>query len=225
MTIRRLILPYSYRRRCYASKNTASTSYSDTVILPKTDFPAWFSNKLERRRLDEELARRCTGQELYNCQLHGDQSKPLFIVHDGPPYANGAVHIGHALNKILKDIAVRYRILKGYRVHFRPGWDCHGLPIELKALQQSHRGSSSSEKILKEVSEKLSPLEIRRRSKEFAAAALEIQKKAFESWSCLGDWNDPYVTFDKEYEARQIELFYELYRRGYVYRHYKVSVV
>ncbi|CAJ0749522.1 7325_t:CDS:10 [Entrophospora sp. SA101] len=145
--------------------------------------------------------------------------KELFILHDGPPYANGNLHIGHALNKILKDIINRYKILQGYKVKyvkksiysFIPGWDCHGLPIEFKAL--------SSFKNVKFAT--LKPMEIRKAAKESAMIALNVQKGEFESWGIIGDWKNPYKTLDKEYEIRQLKVFHEMVKKGYIYRQNK----
>ncbi|XP_004343303.1 isoleucyl-tRNA synthetase [Capsaspora owczarzaki ATCC 30864] len=136
-----------------------------------------------------------------------DAKHPLFILHDGPPYANGQLHLGHAMNKILKDIVVRHKVLRGNRVHFVPGWDCHGLPIELKALGDS---------LTKHV--EFTPAQLRTKAAQFAREAMEMQRKEFMSWGVLGDWQHPYLTMTPSYEARQLQVFYQLYTKKLIYR-------
>nr|CAG8472511.1 11615_t:CDS:10 [Entrophospora candida] len=180
-----------------SSKETNST-YSNTLLLPQTSFQLK-ANAIKREPLFRD---RCT-IDLYEWQLENNP-KELFILHDGPPYANGNLHIGHALNKILKDIINRYKILQGYKVNFIPGWDCHGLPIEFKAL--------SSFKNVKFAT--LKPMEIRKAAKESAMIALNVQKGEFESWGIIGDWKNPYKTLDKEYEIRQLKVFHEMVKKA-----------
>lgn len=134
-----------------------------------------------------------------------------FTLHDGPPYANGSPHMGHALNKILKDVTNRYKILQGYRVNYIPGWDCHGLPIELKALELL-KGAQRNE---------LTPQKIRTQAKSFALSQIEVQKKEFVRWGVLGDWDDPYLTMDPRYEAQQLGVFLKMFSAGLIYRDYK----
>ncbi|XP_012271517.1 isoleucine--tRNA ligase, mitochondrial isoform X2 [Orussus abietinus] len=134
--------------------------------------------------MDEYLLEKCGFAELYNWQRE-NLPGPDFILHDGPPYANGNPHMGHAINKILKDITLRSKVMKGQRVHYVPGWDCHGLPIEYKALSGS--GAKAAE---------LSPLEIRRRAREFAFKAVAKQREVFASWGIMADWNLPSVLKD-----------------------------
>ncbi|CAB4430686.1 unnamed protein product [Rhizophagus irregularis] len=141
---------------------------------------------------------RCS-KDLYKWQIENNP-KEMFILHDGPPYANGSLHIGHALNKILKDIINRYKVLHGYKVNYIPGWDCHGLPIELKALKELRGVDKSS----------LTPLQIRDVAKKSALEALEIQRKEFISW----DNGNPYRTLDKEYEVRQLQVFHNMMKKA-----------
>lgn len=138
------------------------------------------------------------------------QENPLepFILHDGPPYANGALHIGHALNKILKDVINKYKLLRGYKVRYVPGWDCHGLPIELKVLQ----GMSQAER------EALTPVTLRQKAKEFALKAQLDQCEGFKRYGVWGDWEKPYLTLNPDYEAKQIEVFGQMVLKGYIYR-------
>lgn len=145
-------------------KAKKAASYTNTVILPKSEFPT-FLNSEARVKLDEQIYRHRQFEQLYQWQRAREAPVGDFYLHDGPPYANGDVHIGHAVNKVLKDITGRYKMLMGYRVHFRPGWDCHGLPIELKSYNQT---------------EALSEVEIRQRAKKFAEDAAKMQMRAFK---------------------------------------------
>nr|WP_230966494.1 isoleucine--tRNA ligase [Nostoc commune] len=132
----------------------------------------------------------------------------LFILHDGPPYANGSLHIGHALNKILKDIINRYQMLQGRKVRYVPGWDCHGLPIELKVLQNM----KSAER------QNLTPLQLRQKAEEFALTTVNDQRQNFQRYGIWGDWENPYLTLKPEYEAAQIGVFGQMFLKGYIYR-------
>ncbi|XP_049724573.1 isoleucine--tRNA ligase, mitochondrial [Elephas maximus indicus] len=188
--------------------NPNSGKYRDTVLLPQTSFPM---KLLGRQQPDTELEiqQKCGFSELYSWQRER-KVKTEFCLHDGPPYANGDAHVGHALNKILKDIANRYHMMKGSKIHFVPGWDCHGLPIEIKVLSE-----------LGEKAQSLSAVEIREKARSFAKAAAEKQKSAFTRWGVMADWDNCYYTFDKKYEANQLRIFYEMYEKGLVYRAYK----
>ncbi|KAB1258534.1 Isoleucine--tRNA ligase; mitochondrial [Camelus dromedarius] len=189
-------------------QNSSSGSYRDTVLLPQTSFPM---KLLGRQQPDTELEiqQKCGFSELYSWQRER-KVKTEFCLHDGPPYANGDPHVGHALNKILKDIANRYHMMKGSKVHFVPGWDCHGLPIEIKVLTERDGKTQN-----------LSAMEIREKARSFAKAAVEKQKSAFIRWGIMADWNNCYYTFDGRYEARQLRLFYQMYDKGLIYRSYK----
>nr|XP_006826008.1 PREDICTED: isoleucine--tRNA ligase, mitochondrial-like [Saccoglossus kowalevskii] len=179
--------------------------YSATLNLPKTTFEVWGAGKRET-----DIQKTCGFAELYSWQRQQARDKE-FCLHDGPPYANGDPHIGHAVNKILKDILNRYKLLRGFKVHYVPGWDCHGLPIELKALSEK-----------KEDFKQLSPMEIRKKAFKYAQKSIKRQQDAFRRWGVMADWdNHCYFTFNKEYEASQLELFYQMYEKGYVYRDLK----
>jgi len=132
----------------------------------------------------------------------------LFTLHDGPPYANGDLHMGHALNKVLKDIINKFQILRGRKVRFVPGWDCHGLPIELKVLQKLDRKERQS----------LTTIQLREKATDYAKKQIENQMSGFRRWGIWGDWENPYLTLKKEYEAAQIKLFGEMVLKGYIYR-------
>nr|XP_034967261.1 isoleucine--tRNA ligase, mitochondrial isoform X2 [Zootoca vivipara] len=151
---------------------------------------------------------KCGFSELYSWQRQR-KTKQEFCLHDGPPYANGDPHVGHALNKILKDITNRFHVMRGYKVHYVPGWDCHGLPIELRALSEL------------EETEHLSPMEIRQKAKEFAEKVIEKQKEAFIRWGIMADWENCYHTFDSKYEAKQLGIFHQMFDKGYIYQDYK----
>src|SRR6266480_4782216 len=172
-------------------------SWSKTLHLPKSSLPA-------RPPLPSPYLTRCT-DALYSWQQESRQSAEQFVLHDGPPYANGSLHIGHALNKILKDVICRFQISQGKRVHYVPGWDCHGLPIEIKALQalQAHRDT-------------LEPPAIREAARTLAEKTVEAQKKGFKEWAVLGGWDSSWRTMDKSYILRQLRVFKCMVERGLI---------
>ena len=181
-------------------------SYKDSVNLPKTKFEMR-ANAVKR---EPELQQFWADEHIYD-RLSQDNPGDLFILHDGPPYANGSLHIGHALNKILKDFINRYQMLCGKKVRYVPGWDCHGLPIELKVLQNM----KSEERL------NLTPIELRRKAAAFAQQAVEKQRDSFKTYGVWGDWEHPYLTLKPEYEAAQIGVFGEMVLKGYIYRGFK----
>ncbi|KAL7379506.1 hypothetical protein ABVT39_000391 [Epinephelus coioides] len=180
--------------------------YRDTVLLPRTEFPMKLTGQ---KLLDREIQiqQECGFAELYSWQRER-KAKKEFCLHDGPPYANGDPHVGHALNKILKDIRNRFEMLRGRQVHYIPGWDCHGLPIELKAL--GDLGTSG-----------LTPLQIRKKAREFAEGAIARQRAAFQRWGVMADWDQCYYTYDGAYEAAQLKVFQEMHSKGFIYQDYK----
>ena len=182
---------------------TEPGSYKDTVNLPKTDFDMR-ANAVKR---EPELQTFWAEQQIYE-QLSQNNPGDLFILHDGPPYANGALHIGHALNKILKDTINKYQLLQGRKVRYVAGWDCHGLPIELKVLQT----------LKPEERKQLTPLSLRQKAKEFALNAVENQLQSFKRYGIWGDWEHPYLTLTPDYEAAQIGVFGQMVLKGYIYR-------
>ncbi|MEH1874847.1 isoleucine--tRNA ligase [Nostoc sp.] len=182
---------------------TESGSYKDTVNLPKTNFDMR-ANAIKR---EPEIQKFWEENKIYD-RLFENNPGELFILHDGPPYANGSLHIGHALNKILKDIINRYQMLQGRKVRYVPGWDCHGLPIELKVLQNM----KSAER------QNLTPLQLRQKAKEFALVAVNDQRNNFKRYGIWGDWENPYLTLKPEYEAAQIAVFGQMFLKGYIYR-------
>jgi isoleucyl-tRNA synthetase len=176
-------------------------NYKDTLILPTTSFPMrgdLVQNEPKRLAAWEE-------QGLYQRILarRRAQNAPEFILHDGPPFANGDVHMGTALNKLLKDLVVKSKTMAGHAVPFIPGWDCHGLPIEFKVVKEAAG---------------LEPAEIRRRSAEFANKFIDIQRNSFRRLGVFGDWANPYLTMDPEYEANILRVFAKLVENGAVYQ-------
>ncbi len=182
---------------------TESGSYKDTVNLPKTNFDMR-ANAIKR---EPEIQKFWEENKIYD-RLFESNPGELFILHDGPPYANGSLHIGHALNKILKDIINRYQMLQGRKVRYVPGWDCHGLPIELKVLQNM----KSAER------QNLTSLQLRQKAKEFGLATVNDQRNNFKRYGIWGDWENPYLTLKPEYEAAQIGVFGQMFLKGYIYR-------
>ena len=174
------------------------------LCLPKTKFPLRV-NAITHEPAIQEAAK---FNELYKWQQEQRTAEKMFILHDGPPYANGEPHMGHVLNKVLKDVINRYKLMRGYRVCYQPGWDCHGLPIELKACKDKDFSRAS-------------PLEIRTKAAKFARKTLGLQRESFQRWGCLGDWATPYITMDPEYEANQVKVFYQMYKKGCIYRGFK----
>lgn len=174
----------------------------DTLNLLKTDFSmrANLPNKEPERQAEWEE------QDIYNKRQELNKDKPTFVLHDGPPYANGNIHIGHALNKISKDIIVRYKSMTGYRAPYVPGWDTHGLPIE-QALTNTGVDRKS-----------MSVAEFRKLCEEYAWKQIEQQRTDFKRLGVAGEWDNPYVTLTKDYEAQQIRVFGDMAEKGYIYR-------
>uniref|UniRef100_A0A8B9SRY0 isoleucine--tRNA ligase n=1 Tax=Anas platyrhynchos TaxID=8839 RepID=A0A8B9SRY0_ANAPL len=185
----------------------AEGEYRDSVLLPRSRFAAQLPGRLQPDT-ELETQQKSGFSALYAWQRQR-KAKQEFCLHDGPPYANGDPHVGHALNKILKDITNRFYMMRGYKVHYVPGWDCHGLPIELKALSEV-KGA-----------ENLSPMEIRQKARKFAERAMEKQKSAFIRWGIMADWENCYHTFDPKYEANQLRVFHKMYDKGFIYQDYK----
>ena len=177
--------------------------YKSTLNLPKTAFP--MKGNLPNR--EPEFVARWMKQELYQRIQTSRAGKPLYVLHDGPPYANGHIHIGHALNKILKDIIVKSRTMEGMQAPYVPGWDCHGLPIEHQVTKQ-----------LGEKKKDMSATDLRRQCREYAEKFWNIQRDEFQRLGVLGDWDRPYLTMDKAYEATIIREFGKFVGQGGVYK-------
>lgn len=176
--------------------------YKDTLLMPKTSFPMRGGLPNKEPQIQEEWKEK----DLYNKILEKNKGNTPFILHDGPPYANGNLHMGHALNKILKDIIVRQKAMSGYYAPYVPGWDTHGLPIE-QAL--TNKGVKRKE---------MSVAEFREKCKEFALEQIELQKADFRRLGVNGDWDNPYITLKPEFEAAQIRVFGEMAAKGLIYK-------
>lgn len=181
-------------------------AYASTIRLPETDF----SQRANANKREPEIQAFWKEFDLYNKLSDAAEEKGAerFILHDGPPYANGDLHMGHAMNKVLKDFINRKEILKGKQVHYVPGWDCHGLPIELKVLQ----AMKSKER------QGLTPIALREKAADFAKATVEKQSESFQRYGIIGDFENPYLTLDPAFEAAQIGVFGEMFKKGYIFR-------
>ena len=177
--------------------------YKATLNLPKTDFPM----KANLPQREPELLASWEKERLYEQIQEAGKGRPLYILHDGPPYANGRIHIGHALNKILKDIIIKSKTMAGYQVPYVPGWDCHGLPIEHQVLKD-----------LGEKKKTLDAMAIRKLCREYAEKFYTIQREEFQRLGILGDWQHPYLTMNPAYEATIIREFGKFVERGGVYK-------
>ena len=182
---------------------TVAKTYKETVNLPQTKFDMR-ANAIKR---EPELQKFWEEHRIYET-LSQNNPGEIFVLHDGPPYANGSLHMGHALNKILKDIINKYQLLQGRKVRYVPGWDCHGLPIELKVLQN----------MKSEERQNLTPLTLRHKARDFALKAVDEQRQGFKRYAVWGDWEHPYLTLTPAYEAAQIGVFGQMVLKGYIYR-------
>ena len=178
--------------------------YKDTVNLPRTDFPM----KADLVAREPQRLARWEASKLYEQIQAARQGAPKFVLHDGPPFANGDVHIGTALNKILKDIVVKSKSLRGFNAPYVPGWDCHGLPIEFKVSQEMRKAGDTS----------ADAATIRKACEAYARKFIDIQRMQFKRLGVLGDWENPYLTLNKEYEADELRLFADIVEKGFVYR-------
>ncbi len=178
-------------------------NYKKTIQLPDTDF----SMRANLDELEPRIQEKWREMDLYESMRELREGDPKYVLHDGPPYANGDVHIGTGLNKILKDVVVRFRTMDGYDTPFVPGWDCHGLPIEWNVLQE-----------LGDEAKQMAPEDIRKKCAGSAEKWLNVQRKQFKKLGCTGDWDNPYVTMTPEYEASVIEVFRDLVDAGHIYR-------
>ena len=177
--------------------------YKDTLNLPQTDFPM----KANLNQREPEMLAKWEQNGLYAKLETSGKDKPLYILHDGPPYANGHIHIGHALNKTLKDILLKVKRMEGFHAPYVPGWDCHGLPIELQV--EKNLGSRKNQ---------ISKLEMRRECRSYAAKFVDIQKEEFKRLGILGDWENPYLTMNYEYEGLTAAELARFAHNGGLYR-------
>ncbi|KAK3693485.1 tRNA synthetases class I-domain-containing protein [Podospora appendiculata] len=179
-----------------------SKNWASTLRLPKSTFPP---RPLPQHR--EQYIQQCA-DDFYKWQAANRPADNLFTLHDGPPYANGSLHAGHALNKVLKDIIIRVKVQQGRRVSYIPGWDCHGLPIELKAV-----GAAEGKR--------MTPGAIRKSARALASKTVLQQMKSFKSYAVMGDWEGRWTTMDMAYEIKQLRLFQQMISRGLIYRKFK----
>ncbi len=178
-------------------------NYKDTLNMPKTDFPMR-GNLGNKEPLIQE---KWNEMDLYNLVQKKNEGKPKYILHDGPPYANGSIHAGHALNKILKDFVIRYKNMSGYQAPYIPGWDTHGLPIE-NALTKKKKVNRKA----------MSVADFRELCRTYALEQVSIQREQFKRLGVLGEWDNPYITLDKSFEASQIRVFSKMVERGLIYK-------
>ena len=179
--------------------------YKDTLNLPRTDF----SMKANLTQREPNILQFWEEEKVYEKILQ-DNRPAAFVLHDGPPYANGLIHIGHALNKVLKDVVIKYNVLRGYKCYFRPGWDCHGLPVEHQLFKE-----------IKKSKDEVDVLEFREQARDYALKFVDAQRRDFIRLGVFGDWFNPYLTLDRHYEACVLRLLAKLVRQGYIYRDLK----
>ncbi|MEK7773022.1 MAG: class I tRNA ligase family protein [Deltaproteobacteria bacterium] len=177
--------------------------YKDTLNLPRTEFQM----KADLPKKEPETLKDWEAGGLYKKIMDAGKGRPRYTLHDGPPYANGNIHIGHALNKILKDFVVKSRFMAGYSTDYVPGWDCHGLPIELQV-----------EKELGRKKQDLSKSEVRMRCRAYAGKFVDIQKEEFKRLGVFGEWENPYLTMSYGYQASILREFGRFAENGLVYR-------
>jgi len=177
--------------------------YRETLNLPKTDFPM----KANLAQKEPVILSEWEKQDIYGLLRKKSQGKPKYILHDGPPYANGDIHLGHALNKTLKDIIVKYKTMQGFDAPYIPGWDCHGLPVEHQLLKEL--GIHKSQ---------IPQVEFRKKAHDYATRYVGIQKEQFKRLGIFGDWQHPYLTLNHQYEYWIVKSFAELVEKGYIYR-------
>ena len=176
--------------------------YNETLNLPSTEF----SMRGNLQQKEPAMLEQWEKDRLYYKLVEKNKDKPKYILHDGPPYANGNIHLGHALNKVLKDIVVKQKSMSGYNSVYVPGWDTHGLPIELKAMKKIGAQNAND------------PVELRKHCKEFALEFVEKQKEQFKRLGAWADWDNPYLTLKPEFEAKQIEIFGEMAKHDFIYK-------
>ena len=188
-------------------KQDKKVGYKDTLNLPKTTF----SMKANLPQREPEFLKKWKQQDIYRQILKArEETGKSFILHDGPPYANGNIHVGHVLNKTLKDICTKYYSMKGYRSPFVPGWDCHGLPVEHQLLKDMKLSKHEIDKV-----------DFRKKAYKYAMKFVKIQCEEFKRLGIFADWDNPYLTLTKDYEADILEALADLYKKGYIYKDLK----
>ncbi|MBQ8868500.1 MAG: isoleucine--tRNA ligase [Oscillospiraceae bacterium] len=177
--------------------------YNQTLNLPQTEF----AMRAGLPQREPEMFKKIDEQDIYGKIIKKNEGRPKYVLHDGPPYANGDIHLGTALNKVLKDFIVKYKNMAGFCAPYVPGWDTHGLPIELKAIKKIGVDRAV-----------LSPVDLRRHCKEFALSYVDNQRNQFKRLGSIGDYSNPYLTLTPEFEAKQIEIFGDMAEKGYIYK-------
>ncbi|HNX29149.1 MAG TPA: isoleucine--tRNA ligase [Syntrophomonadaceae bacterium] len=177
--------------------------YDDTLNLPKTDFP--MRANLPAR--EPEILKNWETTDIYARVQEKNNGRPKFILHDGPPYANGSIHLGHTLNKVLKDIIIKYHSMTGFDTPYIPGWDTHGLPIEQQAIKALGLDRNKTDIV-----------KFRQHCRDYALKYVDIQREGFKRLGVRGDWDHPYLTLNQEFEAIQIKVFGEMALKGYIYK-------
>nr|WP_325258077.1 isoleucine--tRNA ligase [uncultured Oscillibacter sp.] len=177
--------------------------YNKTIHLPKTDFP--MRAGLPKR--EPEMLKRWESEDLYHELLKKNEGKPLFNLHDGPPFSNGSIHMGTAMNKAIKDIITRSYAMRGYYTPYIPGWDNHGMPIESNIIKQNKLNHKA-----------MSIPDFRSACRDFAAHYVDVQRDAFKRIGVVGDWDHPYLTMDPGFEAEEVKVFGAMYKKGYIYK-------
>jgi isoleucyl-tRNA synthetase len=193
----------------FASGNrfmSEKNKYKDTLNLPKTSFDMRAGLLAKEPAIQAQWDK----DDIYGKLRQYREDAPVFVLHDGPPYANGNIHMGTALNKILKDIVIRYKSMAGFNARYLPGWDCHGLPIEAKVMDELGDGARAME-----------PMAIRQRCHDYANSFVDVQREQFLKLGVMGEFEDPYITMHPQYEADTLEVFARLVERGVVYRQLK----
>ncbi|MCM8790798.1 MAG: isoleucine--tRNA ligase [Candidatus Omnitrophica bacterium] len=180
--------------------------YKNTLNLPKTEF----SMKADLPNREPHIIKRWEEKDLYGKIRKKRKGSPKFILHDGPPYANGSIHMGHALNKILKDIVIRYKTMRGFDSPYVPGWDCHGLPVEHQLFKE-----------LKLTKYDIDQVRFRKKAHDYAMKYVDIQRREFKRLGIMGNWEKPYLTLAKNYEAQIVRSFGKLVEKGYIYKDLK----
>ena len=183
--------------------NKEEKDYSETLNLPKTDFP--MRGNLPKN--EPAFLEFWNDIDIYDKVQKKNAGHQKFVLHDGPPYANGEIHLGHTMNKVLKDIIVKSKTLQGYDAPYVPGWDTHGLPIELKAIENTGLDAKTDDVV-----------GFRNACADYALKYVDIQREGFKRLGVRGDWEHPYLTLKPEFEAREIGVFGEMAKKGYIYK-------
>ena len=176
--------------------------YSKSLNLPSTDF----SMRANLPQREPEIGKVWADEDIYHKMLERNEGHPLFILHDGPPFSNGNIHMGTAMNKVLKDFINKYKSMSGFKVPYVPGWDNHGMPIESAIIKKNKLDRK-----------KMSISEFRSACHKFAQDFVDIQMTSFKRLGVLGDWDNPYLTMDPKFEAREVKVFGDMFKKGYIY--------